>query len=167
MRVGGGHGKGSGFEREIAKKIVKGFKCFGIEQRECWRSVLSGGHAISAGDLYLSDRLMKIFPWAVECKFRKRIRWENFLLGSLKSEEMKWVQQSLDGAKKIKGLKALLVLKANHCPVLVMKIVYDIESQTLPVLFVSGRWWVVQHWSEFLKDAVTEAKLSKRKFNEL
>ncbi len=161
MKKGGGKSKGSSFERSIAKKIVKGFKSFGIEQRECWRSVLSGGHEISAGDLYLSNRLMKLFPWAVECKFRKKIRWENFLLGDGKSEEVKWVRQALDGAKKIEGLSALLVLKANHCPIFVIKKVQ--KDLGKPVLFLLDTWWVVQPWLKFIKDAVEEAKLKHRR----
>src|SRR6266700_4957618 len=108
MRVGGGKGKGSGFERQIAKKIVRAFRSFGIKQRECWRSVLSGGHEISAGDLYMSDRLVKLFPFAIECKFYRRIDWWHFVLSHNKKrnkwKEWKWLEQAIEGASKRKGL---------------------------------------------------------------
>ena len=119
MRKGGGKGKGSAFERTVAKLIVKAFRRHGIEQRECWRSVLSGGHLISSGDLAMSDRLLRLFPFSVECKFRKKIRFENFLLSKL-SEERKWLQQAEAGARKVKGLEPILVLKANRGPIYVL-----------------------------------------------
>ncbi len=122
MRKGGGHAKGAHFERVIAKLIVKAFKKQKIEQRECWRSVLSGGHVMSSGDLEMSARLMKIFPFSVECKFRKKIKWQNFLLGdrAKKSEEQKWLKQAVDGAKKIEDLHPLLVMKENRGPIYAM-----------------------------------------------
>ena len=124
MRKGGGKGKGSAFERTVAKLIVKAFRRHGIEQRECWRSVLSGGHLISCGDLAMSDRLLELFPYAVECKFRRRVRWERFLLGYKYRrkawEEMKWIEQAEEGASKRKGLFPILVVKENRGPIYVL-----------------------------------------------
>lgn len=126
MRRGGGHAKGAGFERRIAKLIVKAFKQHGIKQRECWRSVLSGGHIISYGDLEMSDRLLDLFPFSVECKFRKKIRWERYLTvpsARHKSwEEWKWVTQAEEGAAKRtdRNLIPLLVLKENRGPIYAM-----------------------------------------------
>jgi hypothetical protein len=122
MRKGGGHAKGAHFERVVAKLIVKAFKKFKINQRECWRSVNSGGHIIAAGDLEMSDRLMKLFPYAVECKFHRKIKWQNFLLGARakKSQEQKWLVQAIEGSKKIKGLYPLLVMKENNGPIYAM-----------------------------------------------
>src|SRR5207245_294100 len=106
MRPGGGKSKGSGFERKVAKLIARAFKKFGIHQRECWRSVLSGGHAISSGDLTFSPRLEKLFPYSVECKHVRRIRWERFLIASEDRKkswpEVQWLQQVLEGADKRK-----------------------------------------------------------------
>lgn len=124
MRKGGGKAKGSHFERVIAKMIVKAFKKHGIQQRECWRSVNSGGHIIAAGDLEMSDRLMKLFPYAVECKFRKRIKWFLYMLdgASSKAEEIKWLAQAKEGATKIANLRPLLVMKENGGKIYCMKI---------------------------------------------
>jgi hypothetical protein len=151
MRKGGGKSKGSAFERDIAKKIVKAFKGFGIKQRDCWRSVLSGGHVISAGDLVMSDRLLELFPYAVECKFYKRVDWWHFLMpGSKKRKtwkEWKWVGQAIEGSKKRKGLLPLLIVKENHGPTVVVR---------TPKASESG-WWYEQ-LDDFLKDAVEIAK---------
>lgn len=160
MRKGGGKSKGSGFEREIAKKIVKAYKKFGVKQRECWRSVLSGGHIISAGDLVMSDRLEQLFPYAVECKFRKRIRWENFLVGNPKTEERKWIEQALEGAAKSRNLAPLLVLKANHCPIMVLRL-GTIDEE--PVLTLHSMLWKAESWTKFLKKAVEVARRHKGK----
>ena len=126
MRLGGGHGKGAQFERDVARMIVHAFRKHGIKQRECWRSTLSGGHAMSCGDLYLSDRLAKLFPWAVECKYYRKIDWQNFLIPPRyrkKSwKEWQWVKQANDAvhAKPGIGLEPLLVMKENRGPIYAM-----------------------------------------------
>lgn len=114
----GKRGKGSAFEREVAKLIVKAFAPFGIKQRECWRSVMSGGHSMSCGDLDLSDRLEKMFPYAVECKFWKQIDWIHFLVRPDKRKaawkETQWVQQAVSSVKDRPELIPLLVMKENR-----------------------------------------------------
>lgn len=159
MRRGGGHSKGSSFEREIAKKIVKAFKPFGIEQRECWRSVMSGGHEISAGDLYFSERLQKLFPFSVECKFRKKVNWDNFS-SAKKSEEGSWLVQAKDGASKRKGTVALLVVKANHAKIKVLRCCgHHTEGMVKPAIVdVAGYVWQQKTWTGFLAGAVHQAK---------
>lgn len=158
MRNGGGKAKGSGFERDIAKAIVKAFAEFGIEQRECWRSVLSGGHEMSAGDLYLSDRLMQLFPWAPEMKSRKKINFRNFFEANEKSEEMKWLKQAMEGARKIEGLKALLVMKENHQKVMVLKELSVEHTTRKMVLKIGDQFWEPMSWDDFIKEAVEEAR---------
>jgi hypothetical protein len=116
-RGGSGHRKGASFERVIAKLIVKAFKHHGIEQRECWRSVMSGGHEMSSGDLTLSDRLAKLFPWSVECKFHKHVIWPNFWMAlryRRPCREQRWLAQAIEGANKRSDLSPLLVVKENH-----------------------------------------------------
>ena len=122
MRKGGGKKKGSAFERTVAKMIAKAFKPFGIHQRECWRSVLSGGHKISSGDLTFSPRLAKLFPYSIECKRYKTISWERFLISKQYRkpswQEWKWIAQAKEGLEKNDELsKWLLVLKENHGPI--------------------------------------------------
>ena len=145
MKKGRGKAKGSGFERQIAKDVVKAFKRFGITQRECWRSINSGGHVIAAGDLEMSDRLMELFPYVVECKFRKKIRWQNFMLSG-NNEEKCWLRQASQAAKKLKNMTPILVMKENFGPIYVM--------------FAGERNWspALRRWSEFLRYTVDEAR---------
>lgn len=125
MRKGGGHSKGASFERDIAKRIVKAFTKFGIKQSDCWRSVLSGGHEMSSGDLRMSAKMEKLFPFSVECKAHKKVEWWRFNVEhefrKPSWKEIQWLQQASDGAKKGKGLQPLLVIKENNRPILVMK----------------------------------------------
>jgi hypothetical protein len=113
-----GHAKGSEFERVIAKLIVKAFKHHGIEQSECWRSVMSGGHEMSSGDLRMSDRLTNLFPYVPECKFHKKIIWRNFWLHPSYMQpckEQRWLVQAAEGAAKhSRGLAWILVVKENR-----------------------------------------------------
>ena len=155
-----GHGKGSEFERKIAKQIVKAFKSFGVKQNDCWRSVLSGGHKMSAGDLRMSARMEELFPYAVECKFYRKIKLENFLLGNPKSKELLWLDQTCEGSKKSNGLKALLVMKANNQKILTMRwLGYDEHKRiTDNVIQIAGRYWKVRTWTDFLARAVRRAK---------
>jgi hypothetical protein len=143
MRKGGGKAKGSAFERQIAKDIVKAFSKQGITQRDCWRSINSGGHVIACGDLEMSEKLMAMFPYSVECKFRKKIKWQNFMLAG-HTEESDWFLQARAGALKIKGLDPLLVMKENFGPIYAMHLGY-------------GSPMLLTKWKQFLTNAVKEA----------
>lgn len=162
MRVGGGKAKGSGFERDTAKKIVKAFKDFGVEQKDCWRSVLSGGHVISAGDLWMSEKLEKLFPYVIECKFRKKVKWENILLGNEKAEEMKWVAQVLEAVTKRNGLSPLLVVKENNCSVLVLSPCKKEKLNSIRLTTGPWQWWRMEKWESFLASAVKRARKTNR-----
>lgn len=154
MKVGGGHAKGSEFERKIAKEIVKAFKKFGITQRDCWRSTLSGGHTRAAGDLELSERLEKLFPFCLEMKHRKRVRWENFLL-SKPSEEKRWIKQAVDGAKKRRSMAPALVVRGNNQPIFVLLGGRDFDDDAAYVsIRSSGFDWQLIPWKKFLRMSV-------------
>ena len=157
--VANGHRKGSAFERKIAKEVVKEFKKqFKIEQKDCWRSVLSGGHEMSSGDLRMSKRMEELFPYAVECKHYKKICYENFLLAKKNSKEVKWLRQTVGGTSGT-NLTALLVMKANNTKILTMRwLGYDEWKAAHNVICIEGRFWKVQTWSTFLKKAVKKAK---------
>ena len=77
MRKGGGRAKGSGFERMVARTVIEAFKEFGIRKEDCYRTPLSGGHRAARkkdpGDLVISKKLLKYFPFSVECKFYKKL----------------------------------------------------------------------------------------------
>lgn len=159
LKKGRGHAKGSEFERKIAKEIVKVFKKFGITQRDCWRSTLSGGHSRSAGDLEMSKKLEEIFPFCLEMKHRKKIRFENFLLEK-NTEEKRWLIQAEEGAEKRKGMTPVLVMRANNRPIYALvgprSEVHDLAAE---ICFqnVEGIWKLLP-WKKFLKLAFTLAK---------
>lgn len=162
MRVGGGHSKGSEFERKIAKEIVKAFKRFGITQRDCWRSTMSGGHERAAGDLELSQKLERLFPFCLEMKHRKKIRWENFLL-SKDSEEKRWIKQAVDGANKRKNMAPALVIRGNNQPIFVLLGGRAFDDYAAYIhIEGSGRDWQLLFWKKFLKVAVILAKEERR-----
>ena len=152
MKKGGGHGKGSSFERKIAKDIVKAFrkKFKWVKQRDCWRSVLSGGHEMSAGDLRMTPEFQKLFPYAVECKFYRKIDWWKFLLTKKKplGKEWRWVRQAVEGSLKGQRdhLMPLLVMKANFGPTIVCR----------PPRASEGGWRF-DLWKDFLEEAVRYA----------
>lgn len=146
-----GKGKGSAFERKIAKEIVKAYSKFGITQKDCWRSTLSGGHPRAAGDLEISERLAKIFPFCLEMKHRKKIRFENFLMDK-RCEENRWVKQTLEGAEKTNGMTPVLVVRANNLPIYAF-----VRGRTLAGLSFTT-WltstdneWLVLRWKQFLR----------------
>jgi len=148
-----GKAKGSEFERKIAKEIIKAFrKRFkDLRQNDCWRSVLSGGHQMSAGDLEMSDRLLGLFPYTVECKFYKKVNWWHFLLvpgnKSYKKtwQEWKWVRQAVH-AQRAKTVP-ILVVHGNNGPTMVVRPPRPEESG-----------WCFELWSDFLGRAVKEAR---------
>src|SRR6266576_584379 len=161
-----GKSKGSAFQRKIAKEIVKAYRHFGITQKDCWRSTLSGGHSRAAGDLEISERLEKIFPFCLEMKHRKKIRYENFLLDK-KSEEKSWITQTLDGARKARGTYPVLVMRANNCPIYALVGRGEFESNT--ELNIDSVLWNLMPWKTFLKKAIRGIKrfprLRRRKRN--
>jgi hypothetical protein len=153
-----GKSKGGAFERKIAKEIVKAFKPFGIKQQECWRSVGSGGHAMSAGDLQLSQRLAQLFPFCLEMKHRKKIRWFNFMLEKDNNEEKRWLIQAKRGADKVKGMTPVLVMRANNCPIFALVGERSEVHDDGPEVWVDGDMWKLLPWRKFLRLAVELAK---------
>jgi hypothetical protein len=156
-----GKAKGSAFERKIAKEIVKAFKVFGVTQRECWRSTLSGGHSRAAGDLELSQRLEKLFPFCLEMKHRKRVRFENLFLEKV-TEEKRWITQTIEGAEKIKGMTPVLVMKGtNNKSILALVGERSEVHDDGPEIWIDGKLWKLMFWKKFLKMAVELARRLK------
>ncbi len=120
----GGKRKGNAFERAIMNKIVKTFSPFGITVTDAFRSILSGGHKDSCGDISFSPALIKMFPFSIECKFYKKIDMYNLLVPwekMGKSNKFKmWWNQTLEGAKKNPKLAPLLVFKSNNNEIMCM-----------------------------------------------
>lgn len=122
MRPGGGKSKGSGFEREVAKKIVKAFSKFGIKETDCYRTPLSGGHRVASkadpGDLVISPELRELFPFTVECKRVEAFSLVHLLVPSAVREKKKsWLENKfLDQAVRetLPKTRPLLVVRRNN-----------------------------------------------------
>lgn len=115
MKKGGGRLKGNGFERVIAKLILKAF-C--LSKKHCYRTPGSGGHRQAReedpGDLVLSRTLAKQFSWGIECKSYKKIPIHLLLLSSKnKGLFNSWWAQAVAAAGRHKARKPLLVFKQN------------------------------------------------------
>jgi len=110
---------------------------------------------MSCGDLDLSDRLEKMFPYAVECKFWKQIDWIHFLVHPNKRspvwKETKWIEQAVSSVKNRPELIPLLVMKENRgkiwafCPH---------KFKTLPNVY----GWRFEKFSSLLKRRVRMAQ---------
>ncbi len=72
------------FERGVAKQVVATFKEHGIQDKDCYRTPLSGGHIHASkndpGDLVISRRLRRLFPFHVECKAYNSINMAQLLV---------------------------------------------------------------------------------------
>lgn len=133
-----GKQKGNGFERKVMSLIVSAFAEFGITPTDAFRSILSGGHKQSFGDISLSSSLAALFPFATECKWHKKVTLYQFLTPYVKmgkSCKFKlWWEQTLEGSNKSKMLKPLLVFKGNLDSIHCIGYLYDI----LPLVSKDG-----------------------------
>jgi hypothetical protein len=174
MKKGGGRAKGSGFEREIAHEVIAAFKEFGIKKEDCYRTPLSGGHIFAKGkdpgDLVISPKLRKLFPFTVECKFYKKLHMHAWWIPVMKQKKAwkfrGWLEQVCKSATP--KLPPMLVFKGNNLPTF-CAIQCPIESPLSirglkPQLRFTyeGEPWIVVLFSKFLK---TQVALAKGKLN--
>lgn len=116
MKKGGGRQKGSGFEREVAKLVIAAFACKGICGEDCYRTPGSGGHKQASktdpGDLVISRRLQKLFPFAVECKFYKAISMDLLMVPNVKEGVLSswWAQAVASAGRRV----PLLIFRQNR-----------------------------------------------------
>ncbi len=115
MRKGGGRQKGSAFERDVAKLIIAAFEHRGICKEDCYRTPGSGGHKYAKkedpGDLVISPRLRKHWPFAVECKFYAKLPMDVLMTPNIKAGLISnwWTQTVTSAGKHI----PLLVFRQN------------------------------------------------------
>ena len=160
MKKGGGRAKGSGFEREVARSVIKTFKKFGIRKADCYRTPLSGGHRAARekdpGDLVISEKLVKYFPFSVECKAWKRIElfplWLPFKKHKKAWKFKQWIDQAC--AACTKDRHPLLVFKANNFPVMcalpeLMPLIALIPRRHR--FIYNGEVWYVVRFSDLLR----------------
>ena len=119
-----GKRKGNGFERKIKQQILETFAEFGITPQDAFRSILSGGHKESFGDISLSPALAKLFPYALECKHYNRVDLYQLLKPWKKmgkaNKFKEWWKQACEGAVKSKELYPLLVFRSNGQEIMCM-----------------------------------------------
>lgn len=90
--------KGASFERLVARQILEAAG-HGFSKEDCFRTPLSGGHPYAgASDLVISPKLLRIFPFCVECKHRASFRLEHFFHPT--KELISYHDQVLQAVKK-------------------------------------------------------------------
>jgi len=113
--------KGALFERMVAKKIhaAAGPQ---YKKEKCFRTPRSGGHhAQGYGDVQVSKRLRRVFPFVVECK-----HWKDWSVDKLFKDGAQlanFLAQASEGAVRAKKrynltLFPLLVVRGNNTPIL-------------------------------------------------
>lgn len=167
MKAGGGRNKGNAFERKVAKEVVTAFACFGIKKSDCYRTPLSGGHIHAKqsdpGDLVISKRLRKYFPFHVEAKHYRNVSL-NALFFPIEKQKpawkfKKWVEQV--GRAKRQGLTPVIVFKENLGPILALFPDHELVSKIgirFRVLYKGEPWHVVK-FSRMLQVLVKEARI--------
>lgn len=179
MKPGRGRNKGNKFERDVSKIVVRAFKQFGITQVDCYRTPSSGGHRYAKhedpGDLVISRRLRKMFPWHVECKNDKRVDLQHFYMPFSKHKktwvEQKWLKQAEDAAAlKGKGSlgRPMLVFKTNGFDQILCAVREDspwfdhLGKRGVTYIWVGHAGWAVCAFSKVLRIAVKAAELFER-----
>lgn len=177
MRAGGGRGKGNGYENKIAKQVIAAFACFGMKRTDCYRTPGSGGHRFAhkkdPGDLVLSARIQKMFPYSVECKFYKKVKlwplWTSVEDQKRAHKFRSWLRQAKAAAGKKKV--PLLVFKENNGPDMAMfPMAEDTISQLgfrkFAVPFLRTHWrdevWLVVRLDDLLISLVQSEKRRRK-----
>jgi len=152
MKAGGGRNKGNAFERKLANEVVTAFSCFGIKKSDCYRTPLSGGHIHAKqsdpGDLVISKRLRKYFPFHVEAKHYRQVSL-NALFTPIEKQKKAWkfkpwVEQV--GRAKKHGLTPVIVFKENNGPILAMLPMYPPLTDTRIIFktrYKGEPWYVI------------------------
>ena len=139
--------KGNVFERTVAKMILKaaGPK---FKASDCYRTPLSGGHPIaSSGDLVLSRRLAKTFPFVVECKHRKTFHMRRvFFPGETFGA---YLDQTIKAAKKERR-PPLLVIRGNGTQVLCVTDEEYVSEMPYLTFYHGGVTWAACLFKTFL-----------------
>jgi hypothetical protein len=167
MKPGGGRNKGSAFERKVAALVVEAFKDCGITSKDAYRTPLSGGHIHASktdpGDLVISPRLRKLFPFHCECKAHATVNLAQFLV-PVKAWKKSWkcnvwLAQMVAAAEKQEDewLIPLLVFKENNGETMAafpvgigMGFGAEVFPQRLQFVYRNTDWIIVR-FSKFLR----------------
>jgi hypothetical protein len=167
MKAGGGRNKGNGFEREVARMIIKTFATKQIDKDDCYRTPGSGGHLRASrtdpGDLVISRTLRRYFNFSVECKFYRTLDWHR-LMSTDKHKGLfsDWWAQCTRSAAKAKGKPyPLLVFRKNNGQAYCMyPLAFDEAARIFPYLHtrVNGQRVRVVLFKQFLGRLAQEAQ---------
>lgn len=160
MRKGGGRSKGNSFERKVAAMVVSTFADKGITKEDCYRTPLSGGHRYAKGkdpgDLVISKKLEKYFPFATECKSYKSIYLPALWLPSKSWKKAwkfkQWLKQTC--AACTEDRHPLLIFKGNGTPefaVLPRLMTLTVGLKPRLMIEYEGEEWMVVLFSNLLK----------------
>ena len=156
-----------GFERLVAKMIVETFKDYGITNKDAYRTPMSGGHRYAsktdAGDIVISPRLRKLFPFSVECKCYATVNLAQFLF-PVKLWKKSWkcsrwlAQVKAASEKQEEWLIPLLVFKENNrrddggfsCEYRGRGVDTEAFQQKLSFVY-QNRQWIIVRFSKFLR----------------
>jgi len=130
MKKGGGHRKGSSFERKVAKLFDLWWE---VPKYTFWRTVLSGGWH-QPGDISIrtvNGEPIK-WPFIVECKHYKTIDFWDVLKSSKNIKLFKWWNQVTIDQRKVSVPYPirLLIVHANNTPIIV---IFDEQELKGPV----------------------------------
>ncbi len=176
MRGGSGPGrKGHRFERDVAAMVCA---ALGLSKDQCYRTPLSGGHGFSAkqdpGDLVILPKLLRRFPFVVECKHEKDASVAPFFddEGDRRKKEKEWMDQVISAAENAKVVRnPLLVFKVGvgknsvaFC-VAMSEFAPSLSGASIAYFKYKHRDWFLMRFDKFLAEwADVEADLSlKRK----
>lgn len=166
MRAGGGKQKGSAFERKVAKLIrVAAKRVMKVKKSDVYRTPMSGGHIHAKrenpSDLVISKRVRKRFPFVVECKHYRRIRYLELMTPSFEGGIHKWIEQV---KKCVKGNRycPLVVMMENRGNIfcafpLMLPMATGPYKPRRGLLFMHGKeQWCLMLFSTFLKAVFKE-----------
>jgi hypothetical protein len=158
MRKGGGRSKGNGFENKVAKIVVA---TFGMKGTDCYRTPSSGGHRFAKkkdpGDLVLSKRMRRVFPFSTECKSYKEINLLPFWRPEKKHgawEVRKWIAQAVAACNGKKDMYPLVVFKENQgeeMAILPEVMPYAAQFKRYLKFQYNGQTWFVVRFKDLLK----------------
>lgn len=148
--------KGNAFERRVSKVIVA-VAGEGYSKERCYRTPLSGGHAqYGEGDIQMTKKLGRAFPFAIECKHYKH--WHTGHLFKFTKQLRDFLEQAEEGSRKAlarfnKIRYPLLVVSGNgtgiYCvfPVLLMREGLRIK----PPILKMRHGWAAANFENFLR----------------
>jgi len=178
LRSGGGHAKGSAWEREVGKRLSLWLT--NNQRPDIFsRNVLSGGSfTITAQQGKMSSRmpgdLMAAHPlafnflskYSIECKHLASLGLEQFIYDSRGSSILYQINSLADGQAQAIGCRYLLIAKQNHKAPLLMcgartgQLIMDCftlaannsrRGVIMPRHLIVNRWWFIMALDDFLR----------------